>query len=398
LFRHFSGIFGNILEHYDAALFGFLAPFLAPLFFPEHDPIQALIYTYALLPLGCLSRPIGAIFFGKMGDRIGRRKTLALSLFGMAISTGMVAFLPIYEEIGIAAPILLGLLRLLQNFFSAGEITGAAIYILEDTGEKKQCLWSSFFDASGILGILIASAATGFFQESWRILFLAGSFTGIAGAMVRWKGGEILVKKDPEPAYRILWRHKMAVASIAAVAGFSYANYYLLTNFMNGFLPLVSSITKVEAIQANTFLLIGDFILLPLFGLLAMKLGKEKLMMSSLAASIALTIPLLGLLKGCAPGIAIAVRVCLALIGIGLAAPFHAWALEAAPRSHRYLVGALGTAIGAKLIGAPIPAMALWLYQKTGWIETAAFPVIASAILAWTAMSRRKPVFALEKD
>ncbi len=396
MFRYFAGLFGNIFEHYDAALFGFLAPFLAPLFFPSIDPIEGLIYTYALLPFGFLSRPIGAIFFGKMGDRVGRRKTLAITLFGMAICTGMIGFLPIYEMAGVVAPILLGALRLLQNFFSAGEITGGAIYILEGTGEKKRCLWSSFYDASGILGILIASAATGFFQEYWRCLFWAGSLTGIAGAIVRLKGEELPVQKDPEPAYRILWRHKMAVGSIAAVAGFSYANYYLLTNFMNGFLPFISSITKVEAVQANTLLLIGDFFLLPIFGLIAMKLGKEKLMQSALACSIALTIPLLGLLKDCSPALAIGVRLSFVCIGIALSAPFHAWALEAAPKNHRYLVGAFGTAVGSRLIGAPIPAMALWLYHKTNWVEIAAFPVIVSALIAWVAMRRRKPVFAIE--
>jgi MHS family proline/betaine transporter-like MFS transporter len=314
----------------------------------------------------------------------------------MAASTGLIGFLPTHGQAGILAPISLGVLRLVQNFFCAGENTGGALSILEKLKEKAQNLWSSIFDASGILGILIASAATAFFQDSWRLLFWAGSLTAITGAIVRLGEKENYepVKKSP-PVFQILWAYKQSVASIAAVAGFSYANYYLLTNFMNGFLPLSSSITASQAMQANTLLLVGDFLLLPLFGVLAMKFGKEKLMLAALIASISLTIPLMSFLKDCSPQTAIGVRLCFTCIGVALAAPFNAWAMQAAPKNHRYLVGAFATTLGAKLIGAPLPATALWLYQKTGWIEITALPVVASALVALIFFIK-KPVFALE--
>lgn len=392
-----AGLIGNFFEHYDHALFGFLAPFLAPLFFPESSPLEALIYTYAMLPLGLLSRPLGAIVFGKLGDRIGRKKTLSMTLMGMAFATGAMGFLPLFGSI--SAPLLWGGFRLLQGFFAAGETTGGAIYILEKVNVEKRCFWGSIFDASGILGILTASGAVAAafqWNVSWSWLFWAGSLTGVIGAMIRFTGNENWIKKESEGTLRLLWKHKKSTIQIAAVAGFSYANYYLLATFMNGFLPLVSSITKAEAVGMNTLLLLGDFILLPLFGLIGAKIGKEKLMLGALLAAVVAAAPLLKLAEGATYLTAIFLRMSLTCIGVALAAPYHAWALEKAPQDHRYLIGAVGSAIGSRLIGAPAPALSLWFYQQTGLPEMAALPIIATALFAIAALWRPRKKLILE--
>ena len=124
---------GNILEHYDHALFGLLAPFLAPLFFEEKDPLTALILTYGMLPFGILMRPLGSLFFGWIGDLFGRTRALFFSLLGMAAVTFAMGCLPTHVEVGYLAPLLLALGRILQNFFAAGESVGGAIYVLERT-------------------------------------------------------------------------------------------------------------------------------------------------------------------------------------------------------------------------------------------------------------------------
>src|SRR5579862_8456534 len=103
------GIIGNILEHYDNALFGLLAPFIASLFFEKSDPLTALILTYGMLPLGIVFRPLGSLFFGWLGDRYGRKQALSLSLVMMAAVTVSMGCLPTYATAGIAAPILLAI-------------------------------------------------------------------------------------------------------------------------------------------------------------------------------------------------------------------------------------------------------------------------------------------------
>lgn len=377
-----AGLAGNLLEHYDQALFGFLAPILAPLFFPRADPIEALIYTCALMPLGMLSRPLGALVFGRLGDRLGRRKALSLTLIGMAVVTGAMGFLPTYFEIGLAAPLLWGLMRLLQNFFAAGEVTGGAIFLLEGAALEKRPLWSSLFDAVGILGILFASGAAALVSGdilSWRWLFWAGAAAGLAGVAIRLFGKETASFQKSEPLLPLLWRCRREIGRIALVAGFSYANYYLLTTFMNGFLPLVSSITRQEALEMNTCLLAADFLLLPLFGWISAKVGKERAMIGAVLLAIPSVPLLMGLAPEASPMTAVIIRMSLTCLGVALAAPYHAWALETAPVQHRYLISAVGAAIGSQAIGAPVPAAALWLFQKTGLAEAAALPVMAAA-------------------
>src|SRR4051812_30122038 len=99
--------FGNFFEHYDTALFAFLSPFLAPLFFPTEEPLTALLFTYTIIPLGMLARPIGALFFGAIGDRLGRRRALFLAFGGMGIVSACIVLTPTYAMVGILAPLLL---------------------------------------------------------------------------------------------------------------------------------------------------------------------------------------------------------------------------------------------------------------------------------------------------
>lgn len=178
--HRFAGIIGNLLENYDSALFGLLAPFIAPLFFPDQDPLTSLILTYGMLTLGFFTRPVGSLFFGWIGDLYGRRKALIGSLIGMAMTTFAMGSLPTYAEIGLFAPVFLALGKMLQSFFVAGENAGGAIFVLEHTNSSKRGLNSGIYDSSSIVGILIASGMVAFLsqhgviQEGWRVLFWLG--------------------------------------------------------------------------------------------------------------------------------------------------------------------------------------------------------------------------------
>ncbi len=177
--NYFAGIAGNVLEHYSHALYGFLAPFLAPLFFPSADPIYALLGVYALLPLGLFSKPLGALVFGWLGDRIGKKRVFSITLIGMAASTAAMSCLPTYAQVGWLAPALLALGRLFQSFFAAGENTGGALFLLEQTERNRQGWISSLFDASAIFGIMLASAAAMLWGEHWRLLYFAGALSEV---------------------------------------------------------------------------------------------------------------------------------------------------------------------------------------------------------------------------
>lgn len=373
-----AGVVGNLLEHYDNALFGLLAPFIAPLFFEGKDPVTALILTYGMMPLGFITRPLGSLFFGWMGDRFGRRQALFSSLFGMAVVTMGIGFLPIYKEIGIWSPLLLALSRMLQSFCAAGEATGGAIFVLEHTSTSKRGFISSCYDASSIGGILIASAlvtlmsAQGSMDQNWRFLFWAGGITAILGIFLRWMttdGAEFI---DAPKVQNTSWlyalrRYKLPLLSIILASGFSYTTYSLAFTLMNGYIPLITSLSKTEVMQVNTVLLVVDLCLLPFFGYLANKFGKERVMLTAAFWSVLSAIPLFSLLEHASLGTVIAVRLLIITFGVAFAAPYYAWAMEQVPPRHRYLILSLGGALGSQLIGTPTSAICLWLYKSLGW-------------------------------
>ena len=152
-----AACFGTFLEWYDFLTFATLAVIFAPLFFPSTDPNTALLASLATFGVGMVVRPIGAAFFGSMGDRIGRKPVFMITIALMGIATVSVGFLPTYAQAGIWAPILLVSLRLLQGLSAGGEIGGSAIYLTEHAGNERRGFKTSFLQLMGPLGILFST-------------------------------------------------------------------------------------------------------------------------------------------------------------------------------------------------------------------------------------------------
>jgi MFS family permease len=400
----FSAWLGNLFEHYDTALFGCLSPFLAPLIFPNNDPITALILTYALIPLGMLARPIGSLFFGYIGDVYGRKQALFLSLAGMSVISAGIALSPTYARAGIFAPVIFCIGRVLQNFLASGETMGGAIYLLENTPRQQHDLLSGIYGASMIGGILLASAGVcvlSYYQvvdPGWRALYLVGCITGVFGCVIR----RYLPQSAPRaPGHSLsnllkgLWTYRRALLLIAISAGFSYANYAIALVLMNGFIPLVTSFTKAQMMSLNTALLVVDFCLLPLFGYIASKWSREKLMMATALCVAVCAIPLFTLLDEPTLLKVIVLRLCFVLFGVAFCAPMHAWAQELVPVAHRYAVLSFGYALGSQTLGGPTAAISLWFFKQTGWASSVAWywvVLAAASSLAIAAALKSKPL------
>lgn len=397
-----SACLGNLFEHYDTALFGFLSAFLAPLIFPKEEPITALILTYAMIPLGMLARPIGSLVFGYIGDVYGRRRALFLTLGGMAVVSGGIACSPTFVQAGALAPAIFCLGRLLQNFFAAGETMGGAIFLLENTAEKRHDLLSSLFNASTIGGILLASAGVSVLSQysaiegGWRFLYLFGCITALFGCAVRRKLGSEASPQTPQKLSQIFvkfWEYRKPLCLIAATSGFAYANYAIALVLMNGFIPLVASVTKAQMMGVNTFLLVLDFATLPLFGWLASKISREKVMLGAAMGAALCGIPLFMLLSGAGLACIVGVRICLVLFGVAFFAPFHAWAQQLIPPAHRYAIISFGYAVGSQLLGGPAAAVSLWCFKKTQIVSSVAWYWVAlAAISSWIIVRTKKSV------
>ena len=392
-----SAWLGNLFEHYDTALFGFLSPFLAPLIFPKNDPLTALILTYAIIPLGMIARPIGALVFGYIGDVYGRRQALFFALAGMALVSCGIAFSPTYAQAGIWAPLIFCFGRMIQNFLAAGEIMGGAIYLLENTPQKQHDLLSGLYGASTIGGILLASAGVWLLSHyqiastGWRGLYLFGGITAIFGCLIRHRlpqDNSVKFSHSVKSLGSVLWTHRKLLLLIAIGSGFSYANYSVSLVLLNGFLPLVSSFTKTQMMSINTALLLVDFCVLPLFGYIASKLSREKMMLATSLIVAVCVIPLFTLLHDATLMSVIFLRLCFVLFGVAFCAPFHAWAQELVPSAHRYAVISFGYALGSQALGAPTAAISLWCFKQTGMVSSVSWywvslAVASSLCIAW---------------
>ena len=151
---------------------------------------------------------------------------------------------------------------------------------------------------------------------------------------------------------------------------------------MNGFIPLVTSLSKTQVMQVNTLLLVYDMLFLPAMGYLASRIGKEKVMISGAFGSALFAIPMFDLLNHAALGTVIFVRLAIISFGVAFSAPYYAWAIERVPPSHRYLVLSLGGVLGSQLIGMPTSAICLWLYQTFGWSWAPALYLQATGAVA----------------
>jgi MHS family proline/betaine transporter-like MFS transporter len=190
-----AGLIGNVLEWFDFAVYGYFASNIGHQFFPKSDPAVQTFLTYATFALGFFARPIGSIVLGRVGDRIGRRALLTLSIALMGGATLVLGLLPTYAQIGMLAPVLLMLMRVIQGFSLGGEFTGSMVYTTEASSSVMRGLVSSSTAAGTTMGFILGSGTAWLINHwmapadvdawGWRIPFVASVLFVIAGYFLR---------------------------------------------------------------------------------------------------------------------------------------------------------------------------------------------------------------------
>ena len=190
-----AGAIGNLLEWYDFGLFGFFASVIARQIMPPGDRLASLLETFGVFAAGFLNSPLGGVVFGYVGDRLGRKRALELSVLLMAVATTLIGLLPPYSAIGLAAPLLLTLMRLLQGISVGGEYVGSMSFLSEHASPASRAFFGSWSSFSVVLGSLLGSGTaallTGLLSEAqllawgWRLPFLGGILIGVVGLWLR---------------------------------------------------------------------------------------------------------------------------------------------------------------------------------------------------------------------
>jgi MHS family proline/betaine transporter-like MFS transporter len=404
-----SSMIGNGLEWYDYALYGHFAAIISRKFFPATDPAVALIATFGIFAAGFLMRPIGAIFFGYIGDKYGRKNALALSILLMAIPTACIGLLPSYETIGIAAPILLTIIRLTQGIAIGGEFGGSIVYLVEHAPEKYKNLIGSTSMVSLILGILAGAAVStlmakcmspeSFDEWGWRVPFILGLFIGLVGLYIRTHLDESPAFMDAKETGHLsdkpvkdtfVFHYKELFIAMGAYMCVTIP-FYLQTVFMNSFMVKYLNFNIADALSVNTTSLIVVLFVIPLSAYLCDKFKRATVMKFIILAYALFAFPFMMMLQTGELVYAYAAQIIFGIIIGFYLAPIPSVLVDIFPIRVRYTGMSLACNIGAAALGGTTPALITWLIMKTD-----NYYVISGHILLGCALSLWA-VYAMQK-
>lgn len=396
-----ASLTGSAIEWFDYFLYGTAAALVFnKIFFPMVDPVIGLILSYLSFSLTFFIRPIGGVVFAHIGDRIGRKKTLVLTLSLMGGATVMIGLLPTYEMIGIWAPILLILMRIIQGMGIGGEWGGALLLAYEYAPEKRKGFFGSIPQAGVTIGMLMAtfivSLMTLFSEEDflswgWRIPFLLSSVLVLLGLWIRRDIDETpdfqKVKQSGQVAKAPLretlthhWREVLIAAGLKVV---ETAPFYIFSTFVVSYATTTLTYQKSQALEAVTLGALVATVMIPLMGLLSDKVGRKRMYAVSVCLLGLFIVPWFLLLNtGTTWGIILATVVMFGILWAPVTAVLGTLCSEIFSANVRYTGITLGYQIGAALAGGTAPLIATGLLAKYNgdWVPVAWYLIVTVAI------------------
>src|SRR5262245_34751583 len=379
----FIGSIGNLVEWYDFYAYTAFALYFANSFFPGNNPVVQQLNAAVLFAIGFVMRPIGGWLFGHLADHYGRRKALMLSVLLMCFGSLMIAGLPTYAAIGTAAPVLLGLARVIQGLSLGGEYGASATYLSEVAGEKNRGFYVSFHYVTLIGGQLCAILVLLVLQQlfltaeqmrawGWRIPFLIGALLAITALMMRRSLFEtdafIETKKVArrESSIRTLFNYPRQVLIVIGLTAGGTTAFYTYTTYMQKFLKLSVGLSDNQTTIISAGSLIFAICLQPIYGALSDRIGRRPLLIWFGLMGTVFTIPLLRALQSAKSGVGALLLIAAAwLIVAGYTSINAVVKAELFPTAIRATGVGLPFAITTSIFGGPVESIALW-FKKIG--------------------------------
>ena len=375
-----AGLAGNVMEWYDFGTYGFFAATIGTLFFPAHDPMVSLIASFAVFAIGFLGRPLGALIFGHIGDRSGRKRALMASVLMMAVPTMLIGLLPVYAQIGLFAPLLLVLLRLCQGLAVGGEFTTSMVLLVEGAQRTRRGLVGSFAPFGAVGGMLLGSAvgaaltyylpAASIASWGWRAAFLFGLVIGAVVLYVRRRlppdaaiVGIAEARHSPVvTAFKTQWRTILKIVGIILTLGIGF---YLNFVYLSTWLVQYAHISHAEALALNCVGLALQLPLLPLAGALADRIGAKAVLLLSAVGFAALSWPLYVLISHGSIAAIVGGQAVFALLQAGISAAVPAFMVESLPKHVRCTALSFGQNFAMAVFGGTVPMVAVALVGAT---------------------------------
>jgi MHS family proline/betaine transporter-like MFS transporter len=399
---------GNVLEWFDFLVYGFFAVTIAEVFFPNGDPTVSLLVTFGAFGLAYVVRPLGAVFVGSYTDRHGRRAGLTLSIALMMIGTTIMVATPGYATIGIAAPILITVARLLQGFSVGGEFGSAVAFLAEHGSERRgfaaSWQWATIGMISiiaSLFGVILTTSLTHeqLVAWGWRIPYVFGLLVGPAGLYIRSRIPEtpqfLAAKTNAVPLRDLVQRQPVPLLLAFGAAIISNSSYYLLL-----YVPTYGVKTlHLPASTGFTATLVGG-IVLAIFSLVAGhwsdKLARTRIMLITGWLFLLTSYPVFWLMVAY-PSLTTAIFAVgwLNLVKAGYSGVLPSLMSEQFPVETRAVGVAVSFGVSVTIFGGFAPFVATWLIERTGDPLSPAYYLMATALFSIVALmiiSRRKPV------
>ncbi|HSJ21785.1 MAG TPA: MFS transporter [Nocardioidaceae bacterium] len=397
---------GNATEWFDYGVYAYAAVYIQQVFFPSDDQSLSALYTLLVFAVSFLVRPLGGLVLGPLGDRIGRSRVLAATIIMMATATFLVGLLPGYATIGIWAPILLIVLRMVQGFSTGGEYGGAATFMAEYSPDRRRGFFGSFLEfgtlagftlgALVVLGTELVVGKEAMVEWGWRIPFLIGGPLGLVGLYLRTKVEDTPVftelaesddtQEEYSSTFKDLWRdyRRPLLALGGLVVALNVTNYTLLA-YMPTYLEQKIDMSSKASL---TLIIIGQLVMMtviPFSGRLSDRLGRKPMWWASLGGLFVLAAPMHLLMgQGFVPAlIGFAVLGLLYVLQLStISATFPAMF----PTHVRFAGFAIAYNVSTALFGGTAPAVNEWLIARTGSELVPAYYMMAACLVGAVAL------------
>ena len=412
-----AGSAGNLVEWYDWFAYATFAIYFAPVFFPKGDATAQLLNTAAIFAAGFLMRPIGAWVMGIYGDKHGRKAGLTLSVIMMAVGSLMIAFAPTYAQVGVAAPVMLVLARMIQGLSVGGEYGSSATYLSEMAPANRRGFWSSFqyatLSGGQLLAIITALILQATLSEAelgdwgWRIPFVIGAILAVLVFLLRRTMTETksftgIDQKREHSSLRILWRdHRKSCILVAMMSGGGGLASYAFTTYMLKYLINTAGFDKQTATLIIAAALVWSFVLQPIAGMLADRFGRKPLLYVAGIGVSLVAVPIYTLLGATtSPFTAFALILIPITLHGGYTANNAMVKAELFPAHIRALGVAFPYAVGNTLLAGTTEYVALWF--KSSGMESGFFWYVAvmvgMTVIAYLMLPETKTAGLIRED
>ena len=392
---------GNFVEWFDFAVYGFLATTIAKQFFSSADPSAALLQTFAIFAVAFALRPLGGIVFGTLGDRLGRKRVLSVTVLMMAGATTVIGLLPTYASIGLMAPVLLTLTRCVQGFSAGGEYAGACAYLMEHAPNHKRAWYGSFIPVSTFSAFACAAIMAYLLEASlsaeamgawgWRVPFLVAAPLGLVGLYLRWKMEETPAFRHSmaedkthahSPLRETLQQQRGTILRLGAFISLTALSFYMFTTYFATYLQVVGHLSRGQSLMVSTVALLFAAGVCPAAGAFSDRFGRRSTVATTCSWVILTVFPAYWLASAGQVPAAI-FGVLLLAVGAVLSGVVTAALLsEVFPTRTRYTASAITYNIAYTLFGGTAPLVATWLISQTGSSLAPAFYLVVIALLA----------------